>query len=269
MFERSKLGKSPLKKIKVTPPRMVTIPAGEYILGISDEQIEHLYRTELWAEEWVEKDLFAVEQPQHIVYMPAFEICRYPVTNAEYYLFIWSTGYRVPKEWSGFRYAEGTDNHPVIGVSKQDAEAYCQWLNETLGSNYRLPTEAEWECAARGGDERLYPWGDEFDPWRCNTLESGKRGTTPVGEYSPSGDSPFGIADMAGNVWEWTSSVLKPYPYDFKDGRESGDAKSRYVIRGGSWYYSHKLARTTVREGVVSTFTSPALGFRLGRSLAG
>ncbi|GAB4479690.1 MAG: formylglycine-generating enzyme family protein [Anaerolineales bacterium] len=246
---------------------MVTIPGGEYIIGISDDQIEHLYRTELWAEEWVEKDLFAIEQPQHVIQIPTFEICRYPVTNAEYYLFIWSTGYRVPKEWSGFRYAEGTDNHPVIGVSKQDAEAYCQWLNETLGSNYRLLTEAEWECAARGGDDRLYPWGNEFDPWRCNTLESGKRGPTPVGEYSPSGDSPFGVADMAGNVWEWTSSVLKPYPYEPLDGREQGDEKARYVIRGGSWYYSHKLARTTVREGAVATFTSPALGFRLGRSV--
>lgn len=267
MFEKSKLGKTPLKKLKATHPEMITIPEGDYLIGISDDQITHLLRTELWAEEWVEKDMFAIEQPQHIIHMPAFQIGRTPVTNGEYYLFIWTTGYKVPKEWSGFRFAEGTENHPVIGVSKIDVQAYCDWLNETLGADYRLPTEAEWESAARGGDERLYPWGEEFDPWRCNTLESGKRGTTPVGEYSPSGDSPFGVVDMAGNVWEWTSSVLKPYPYQATDGRENGDLRSRFVIRGGSWYYSHKLARTTVREGVLSTFTSPALGFRLGRSL--
>jgi formylglycine-generating enzyme required for sulfatase activity len=268
MFEKSKLGKTPLKKLKATHPEMITIPEGDYVIGISDDQITHLLRTELWAEEWVEKDMFAIEQPQHIIHLPAFQIGRTPVTNGEYYLFVWTTGYKVPKEWSGFRFAEGTENHPVIGVSKIDVQAYCDWLNETLGADYRLPTEAEWESAARGGDERMYPWGEEFDPWRCNTLESGKRGTTPVGEYSPSGDSPFGVVDMAGNVWEWTSSVLKPYPYEAADGRENGDLRSRFVIRGGSWYYSHKLARTTVREGVLSTFTSPALGFRVGRSLS-
>lgn len=266
MLDKGKLGKTQLKHLKASHPEMITIPAGEYVLGISDDQITHLLRTELWAEEWVEKDMFAIEQPQHVIRMPAFQIGRNPVTNAEYYLFVWSTGYRVPKEWSGFRFAEGTENHPVIGVSKNDAQAYCDWLNEVLGADYRMPTEAEWESAARGGDDRLYPWGDEFDPWRCNTLESGKRGTTPVGEYSPSGDSPFGVVDMAGNVWEWTTSVLKPYPYQ-ANGKQQVDFATRFVIRGGSWYYSHKLARTTVREGVPATFTSPALGFRLGRSL--
>jgi formylglycine-generating enzyme required for sulfatase activity len=197
------------KKIdKAYHPQMIRIPEGDYILGISDEQIHHLVRTEFWATEWYERDMFMIEQPQHDFHLKSFEIGRAPVTNAEYYAFIWVTGYRVPKEWIGFHYPEGQDNHPVTGVSKLDVEAYLEWFNKQLNSKYRLPSEAEWECAARGGDTRLYPWGEDFDPWRCNTADSGKRSTTEVGEYSPSGDSPFGVVDMAGNVWEWTCSQL-------------------------------------------------------------
>jgi formylglycine-generating enzyme required for sulfatase activity len=253
------------KSSKINPPALVTIPEGDYIMGISDAQITDLLRTETWAEEWSEKDLFAIEQPQHTIHLSKYQIGRTPVTNSEYYRFTWESGYKVPKEWVGFRYPEGLDQHPVVGVSLIDCLAYCHWLSEQLGKAYGLPTEAEWEPAARGSDARIYPWGDEFDPWRCNTLEAGKRGTTMVGEYSPGGDSPFGVVDMAGNVWEWTTSLLRPYPYTSKDGRESPDGRTsgRYVIRGGSWYYSHKLARATVREAVLPTFASPALGFRL------
>jgi len=264
-------GKKPIKtnngEIKAIQPELITIPEGDYIIGISEDQVNHLYRTEIWAEEWVEKDLFAIEQPQHIVHLAAFQIGRAPVTNAEYFAFIWATGYRVPKDWIGFRYSEGADGHPVVGVSRHDALAYCEWLNESLNGGFRLLSEYEWEAAARGGDDRIYPWGDDFDPWRCNTLESGKRGTTAVGEYSPSGDSPFGVVDMCGNVWEWTDSVLGPYPSHQEENQKAKNAMARYVIRGGSWYYSHKLARTTTRESTVSTFVSPALGFRIGHSL--
>lgn len=259
---------STTKKIdKAYHPQMIKIPEGDYILGISDDQINHLVRTEVWATEWYESDMFMIEQPQHEYHLKSFEIARAPVTNAEYYSFVWVTGYRVPKEWIGFHYPEGQDNHPVAGVSKKDVTAYLEWYNAQLNAKYRLPTEAEWECAARGGDTRLYPWGEEFDPWRCNTVESGKRGTTDVGEYSPSGDSPFGVVDMSGNVWEWTSSLLKPFPYDPKDGREDAKGSGKFVIRGGSWYYSHKLARTTTRESAMHNFTSPALGIRLAKDI--
>lgn len=263
--------KKPIKTtnggIKPIHPELITIPEGDYVIGINDDQVNHLYRTEIWAEEWVEKDLFAIEQPQHTVHLAGFQIGRAPVTNAEYFAFVWATGYRVPKDWVGFRYSEGMDNHPVVGVSRYDALAYCAWLNESLGGQFRLLNEFEWEAAARGGDDRIYPWGDDFDPWRCNTLESGKRGTTAVGEYSPSGDSPFGLVDMAGNVWEWTDSILQPYPYRQGEQTETKGTTARYVIRGGSWYYSRKLARTTTREAAVSTFVSPALGFRVGCNL--
>jgi formylglycine-generating enzyme required for sulfatase activity len=258
------------KSYEIRNIRMIRIPEGPFTMGLSEEQVLFLLRSEDWAEEWQEwydNDLFLVEQPQHIVYLPEYYIAQYPVTNADYFAFVWQTGYRMPRTWSGFYYPDGTADHPVTGVSRQDVLAYIEWLNRQTGLNYRLPTEAEWEKAARGDmDARIYPWGDEFGLWRCNTKESGKFSTTPVGSYSPSGDSPYCVADMVGNVWEWTSSLFRPYPYNPNDGRETPNDNEKYVVRGGSWYYSRKLARCTVREGVIATYASPALGFRLALS---
>jgi len=249
----------------VKPPQMVLIPAGPFLMGTSDEQITIMVESENWAEEWRFEDLFQVEQPQHKITLPDFEMGLYPISNFEYYSFIYNTGHRVPKNWTGFHYNDGEANHPVTGVSKTDALAYCDWLSKSLKLVYRLPSEAEWEKAARGPDGRIYPWGDVFDPWRCNTLESAKHATTPNGSYSPSGDSIYGIADMAGNVWEWTSSFFAPYPY--KESTDRDIQKNKCVVRGGAWYYSHKLARCTARENVLSDYVSTSLGFRLARSL--
>lgn len=251
----------------VKPPEMIAIPPGEAILGTSDDQVDMLLLKEEWAEEWYSRGLFMVEQPQHLTTLPGYEFARFPVTNAEYYMFVWETSHRVPRGWLGFRYLEDDANCPVVGVSLLDALRYCEWLSKELGQTYRLPTEAEWEHAARGYDDRIYPWGNDFDPWRCNTLESAKRATTPIGIYSPSGDSPFGISEMAGNVFEWTASLYKPYPYVGNDGRENLESGGQVVIRGGSWYYTRKLARCSSREAVLPTFMSPSLGFRLARSI--
>jgi toxoflavin biosynthesis protein ToxD len=248
-------------------PNMIHIPAGIATLGTSDEQIDVMVNQYIWAQEWAENDMFQIEQPQHKIQLPEFEIARFPITNSEYYIFIYNTGYRIPKGWMGLYYLEGQGSHPVTWVSWQDAQAYIRWLNDSAGSNYRLPTEAEWERAARGDDNRMYPWGDTFDPWRCNTDESGKRGTTEVGNYSPGGDSPLGVADMVGNVWEWTSTLIQPYPYQADDGREDPKSDAKRVARGGAWYYSHKLARCSAREGMLPNFISSSIGFRLARSL--
>jgi formylglycine-generating enzyme required for sulfatase activity len=121
-------------------------------------------------------------------------------------------------------------DHPVVGVSWYEAVAYCRWLTEALQAAgaldesevVRLPTEAEWEKAARGEHARRWPWGDDFDPAWAITGESGLRRTTPVGKYSPAGDSPYGAADIAGNVWEWCSSLYRDYPFDSDDGRGFG-----------------------------------------------
>jgi formylglycine-generating enzyme required for sulfatase activity len=252
---------------EVKEPELILIPEGDVIIGTSNAQVRELLRIEEWAQEWYSKDLFQAEQPQHRIHLPAFEIAKYPVTNFEYHEFVWSTNYRVPRSWIGFSYPEGLGTHPVVDISKYDAEAYIKWLNDTLKTQYRLPTEAEWERAARGDDNRLYPWGNDFDPWRCNTVESGKRGTTPVGNYSPGGDSIFGVTDLGGNVWEMTSTAFMPYPYNAEDGRENPDKDSKIVVRGGAWYYSRKLARCSAREGVLPTNTSPVMGFRIARSV--
>ena len=125
--------------------------------------------------------------------------------------------------------------------------AYCQWLSEQTGKEYRLPTEAEWEKAARGTYGQVYAWGNDWDPANCNSKESGPGDTTPVGQYSPQGDSPYGCADMLGNVWEWTSSALKDYPYNPDDGREGENAEYR-ILRGGSWYNSKEFVRCAYRN---------------------
>jgi formylglycine-generating enzyme required for sulfatase activity len=244
-------------------PGFIRVPSHPFIMGTDEEQVQHLLWKEDWARDWYEKNLFLAEQPQHTVRLPEFAIAAKPLTNAEYRPFVWETHHRAPRHWLGFYPPDGLDDHPVTGISWTDAQAFCAWMSNKLSVPVRLPTEAEWERAARGTDGRLYPWGQEFDPWRCNTLESGKAGTTPVGFYSPSGDSPLGCHDMAGNVWEWTSSLLRSYPYQPTDGRENEKAHGQRVVRGGSWYYTRKLARCAAREGVLPTYLSPALGFRL------
>jgi toxoflavin biosynthesis protein ToxD len=247
----------------VHSPDLVPVPGGDFLMGTSGTQVLALLQKEDWAKEWQEKGLFQVEQPQHKVSVPAFRIAIAPVTNAEYQVFVWESGHKVPKGWNGFRFPEEKGDHPVVNISLGDAQAYCAWLSKTLGQSFRLPTEAEWEKAARGSDGRMYPWGEEFDPWRCNTLESAKNGTVPVRSYSPAGDSIFGCVDMLGNVFEWTSSLLIPYPYVPVPAAGNPAADAKYVVRGGAWYYSRKLARCPAREGVIVTYASPALGFRI------
>ncbi len=255
------------KKGKLPTPEMIKIFSGKFIMGTSEDNIQHLYLKEDWVMDWFDADLFMSEQPQHEVYLPDFEMSKHLVTNDDYYLFSWETAHRLPKGWQGFTYPNGKDLHPVVGITMDDALAYIDWLNSKTKSNYRLPTEAEWERAARWVDGRMYPWGNVFATWRCNTLESGVNGTTPVGIYSTSGDSRDEIADMVGNVWEWTCSQYMPYPYDAKDGREKLDKTKKVVVRGGAWYYSRKMARCTAREGIAPNYSSPALGFRLARSV--
>lgn len=236
-------------------------------MGTSDSQVDELLRKEDWAAEWVEDGMFRNEQPQHKVFLPAFEIAAQPVTNEEYYTFTWTTGSLTPRYWTNFQAPPGKEKHPVVGISKDDALAYSKWLSQETGVELRLPTEAEWEKAARGQDDRLYPWGNEFNTWRCNTVENNRSDTTPIGTYSPSGDSPWGVSDLSGNVFEWTSSFKQAYPYRPENDRQNANAGGLCVVRGGAWYYSRRLARCSSREYVMSTFVSPALGFRLARTV--
>jgi formylglycine-generating enzyme required for sulfatase activity len=241
-------------------PEMILIPAGEFPMG-SDPG----------------KDKFAQvhEQPQHFLHLPDYYIAKSPVTNAQYLAFSQSTGHSRPKHWEGRDPPKGKEDHPVVHVDLRDAMAYCQWLAKVTGRTYRLPSEAEWEKAARGTDGRIWPWGDEPpDENRCNF--GGNVGeTTPVGQYSPHGDSPYGCVDMAGNVWEWTLSLWMKdsqgpafnYPYDQDDGREdlrAGDNAYYYwVVRGGAFVMDEEVIRCASRYGSYPNFRYMDRGFRV------
>ncbi|MBI3538348.1 MAG: SUMF1/EgtB/PvdO family nonheme iron enzyme, partial [Chloroflexi bacterium] len=199
-------------------PTFVRVPAGEFLMGTSDAEIEQLLKmkeTQAFAKEWKEKGIFKREQPQHRVTLDEFQIGKYPVTNAEYLAFVKDANQKPPQHWSGGTFAEDLAAHPVVNVSWDDAQAYCEWLTQALRAAkqlrdkeiIRLPTEAEWEKAAAWDDEnkthRFWAWGNEWDAAKCNTDEGKIGTTTPVGKFSPSGDSFYGAADFTGNVWEW------------------------------------------------------------------
>jgi formylglycine-generating enzyme required for sulfatase activity len=192
-------------------------------------------------------DVPSEETPRHEITLPDYAIGQYPVTNAQYAEFLkQEKQYEVPHKGGWFLRqppAEKLD-HPVVGVSWDDALAYCRWLSQVTGRAYRLPSEAEWEKAARGLDGRLYPWGDTWEAGHCN---NGSDETTPVTAF-PAGASPYGCLDMAGNVQEWTNTIWGsdpqvcafPYPYQVADGREDLAADQRLhrvyrVYRGGSF----------------------------------
>ncbi len=187
---------------------------------------------------------FLMGETAESVDLPDFYIARFPITNAAYYEFVQETNHRRPDHWSlDGRYPPELARHPVVFVSWEDAAAFARW------NGARLPTEAEWEKAARGTDGRVYPWGNEFAAVRCNTSESKTEGTKAVDTH-PQGASPYGIMDMAGNVWEWTTTFYQKG----EDWR---------VLKGGAWDYKGiKDARCVSRVYFRPTFRNVAVGFR-------
>ncbi len=163
-------------------------------------------------------------------------------------------------------------SQPVVGLTWFEARAYCAWLSAVTGRAYRLPTEAEWEAAARGlssplqgegAGMRVYPWGDEWDPERANTLEGRVLKPSPVGVYAAAGGiGPFKAEDQAGNVWEWTGTLYRAYPYEI-DEREDPEAEGERVVRGGSWLDFRWSARCANRGRFVPDNFYDNIGFRL------
>ena len=217
---------------------MIAIPAGDFTMGSDVED----------------------ERPPHTVFVDAFEVDKLEVTNQDFERFVTETGYVTDAEKAGDTswryYAKDKPQHPVVKVTWNDAIDYCGWAGK------RLPTEAEWEKAARGADERSYPWGNQWDAARANAKEAGNRGTTAVGSF-PAGASPYGVLDMAGNVSEWTTDWFKAYP--------GGDFYSPYfgekyrVIRGGGWFSDQNLVRTTERSASAVELANDDVGFRCAR----
>jgi formylglycine-generating enzyme required for sulfatase activity len=190
---------------------MVAIPAGSFMMGSDAGNAD--------------------SKPPHSVQVAAFELDEFEVTNADFRKFIEATGYTTDSEKAGDKtwdkFAEGKDNHPVVKVSWNDATAFCEWAGK------RLPTEAEWEYAARGTENLAFPYGNTFNAANQNGKEAAIRGTTAVGSY-PAGLSPFQVSDLAGNVWEWTASRPEKYPGNTSDSRLYGD--TLYILRGGGWF---------------------------------
>ena len=247
-------------KITIPTPidlELVRIPAGEFLMGSDPAK---------------DKNAHINEQPQHTIDLPEFYIGKYPVTNAQYAAFVKSTDHRVPYHWKDGEIPSGKADHPVVNVSWYEAIAFCDWLSKKTDKDFSLPSEAEWEKAVRGVDGRIYPWSDKPPSHDLCNFGLHVKGTTPVGKYSPKGDSPYGCADMVGNVWEWTRSQwgtdrVKPefgYPYDPEDGRENLVARHDVcrVLRGGSspsLYYIRCAYRRYWPPHVCGTWS----GFRL------
>lgn len=214
------------------------VPAGKFLMGNDDQDSE---------------------KPVHELHLESFYVSKYPCTNEDYKLYLDANS-------QAFEIPPGKSSHPVVGVSWYDARDYARW------ANMRLLTEAEWEKAASHNPitfkKHQYPWGNEFSTEKCNTKEQGLDATTPVGSYSPIGDSSYQVADIAGNVWEWTSTLHKNYPYQSEDGREDPLAPGSRVLRGGCYHYQAQRARTTFRLPDFPYNRSGYGGFRVGFSIS-
>jgi formylglycine-generating enzyme required for sulfatase activity len=262
-------------------PQMVTIPAGRFLMGTPPYEIDELWK--LWrAEKGSRREQIEWEMPQHEIDLAEYVIGRYPVTNAEFARFVDDKGYETREYWTdaGWWQKQNEDwkrprlwddrqwndpSQPVVGVSWYEALAYCNWLAARTGKPCRLPTEAEWEKAARGADGCRYPWGNDWAPARCNNKEDGPGRTTPVGQY-PNGDSSYGVGDLVGQVFEWCQSKSADYPYEAQDGREDLEGGDSRILRGGSWKNGAMQCRCGYRDGDVPWARSSYKGFRCARA---
>lgn len=245
-------------------PDMVRIPAGYFLMGSNH--------------------LSEAEKPVHRVYLDEYYIGKFEVTNGQYKTFCDATGYvYLGAEWypdavqDGVAELQSKPSHPVVAVNWNDAVAYCHWLSKVTGKKYRLPTEAEWEKAARGGLEgKMYPWGDEaVDADRCYRANVGSESdndrirkrdgflyTSPVGSFPPNG---YGLYDMAGNAWEWCQDRYDEHYYQRSPdvnprGPNTGE---RRVLRGGSWWGGRTRLLCAARHWNYPTIRYASTGFRV------
>jgi formylglycine-generating enzyme required for sulfatase activity len=231
------------------------IPAGPFLMGSAEDDEQAIGR----------------EKPQHEqVISHGYQISRYPITNAQYHAFVQKGGYQHKRYWTeaGWNWRSNEEivepydpgqpynlpNHPVVVVSWYEAVAFCRWLTEQFRKRGQLdqdqaislPTESQWEKAARGTDGRIYPWGNDPDPDRANYDDTGVGATSAVGCF-PGGKSPYGVLDLSGYVREWTWSLKEKYPYKPGDGREKLESDGMRVLRGGSFNNTSRGVRCACR----------------------
>ena len=252
-------------------PELARIPAGEFLMGAADAEDD--------------------QRPVHRVHVSEFFIGRFPVTQDEYARFVRATSHPAPAVrglplitaggrdgvfkanaapyvWVNGEPDAGHRSHPVVLIKYDDALVYCAWMSETLNRPVRLPTEAEWEKAARGGVDGLqYPWGDDIDPSRCNFLVDPsmkhQRSTRPTGTYPP---NPYGLYDMAGNVWEWVSDWYSADYYASSEMRDPRGPQSgaMRIVRGGSWVNEDVgMLRCAYRHKIPPDTYAYSMGFRI------
>lgn len=228
---------------------LVRVPAGEFLLGSDPEQ---------------DKEAFDNEKPQQRLYLEEYWIGKHTITNAQYRAYVVDSGQPAPDHWlAGGQIPRYKEDHPVTFVCWDDALNFCDWATKVTGVHLRLPSEAEWEKAARGVDGRIWPWGNQHpDRNRCNFwMRLGD--TCSVGRFSPQSDSPYGCTDMAGNVWELTSTLFKAYPYNPDDGREDPVSREWRVVRGGAFDIGFEMIRCAYRGGGYPHLRGPIAGFRV------
>jgi formylglycine-generating enzyme required for sulfatase activity len=245
-------------------PVLVAVSGGDVEIGLAADRVTAV--VDRWRHVGVEESWIRKEVPTFRVRLGDFRIARYPVTNAQYLDFLRATGTAGrPTTWYLGAYPWDRANHPVCGISAADADAYVQWLAGRTGRPYRLPTEAEWEHAAKGDAGHEYPWGDAFDPACANTRETGVHTTTPVGAF-PAGRSPFGADDMAGNAEEYVADAYAPYPGGGVVADHLVERLGGYrIARGGSFARYGDLARTRRRHGAFPGPLYP-IGLRVAMS---
>lgn len=258
---------------KIKTPDLITIPAGPFIAGSDRMEREAVYRLDEKAYghsrtrdgRWYEG-----ERTKQTLTTAAYQITRTPITNQQYALYIADTGAKPPvverKTWASYGLVhpysrtlrfqwknghplKGREQHPVVLVTHQDAENYARWLTMKTGKKWALPTETEWEKAARGTDGRRFPWGNTFDPRKLNSHDRGPFDTVPVGSFE-NGASPYGLLDGAGQVYEWT---------------EDKKGKNRYMVKGGgSWDDKGcGVCRPAARHSRPQNLKHILIGFRL------
>lgn len=219
--------------IKLAPAGELPVAGGEVVLGGGDTGV-----------------------PLRREYVEPFLVAETEVTNEQYRDFVKATGYKPPEHWKGGEFPPGAALEPVAGVSWNDAVAYCKWLSQEINAEARLPTEAEWEAAARGREDRKYPWGNEWNERAADCHETG--GRVRAVKSFPEGKSPSGAYDMAGNVWEWTADEWRG-----EDGQPKvKDGVTFRVIKGGSAIEDRAQVSALSRFGVAADKSASALGFR-------
>lgn len=227
-------------------PEMVLIPGGYFLMGSEDGQENG--------------------KPVHRVWVDSFELGKYQVTNREYGYFVEATGHVPPPFWPDDNF--NRPHQPVVGVNWFDAVAYCEWLRRETGRPYRLPTEAEWERAARGGLEgKRYPWGDEPPEEQPDCSLRWLEGPEEVGLYPPNG---YGLYNIGDNVHEWCSDWYDPmyYHYSPEKNPQGPPTGTRRASRGGSWRHHMKISRCAARSSIPPSYRYADYGFRVACSLS-